>query len=67
MLPLRGLHAEYEGDTMTIEIRELVIKATVVPSAAAPVQMAELEQIRKTLLDECIKSVLELIEQADQR
>jgi hypothetical protein len=51
-----------------IEIRELVIKATVVPTAA-PTQLpaAALEQLKKRLIDECVDSVLERLNTADQR
>lgn len=55
---------------MAIEIRELVIKATVTGSAA-PVQQGvsrkEIEKLKKELIDECVDLVLEKIDEKNAR
>lgn len=53
---------------MIIEIRELIIKATVIPAPAPPqLPAAALEQLKKKLIEECVVSVLERLSTADQR
>ena len=55
---------------MPIEIRELVIKASVKPDQAPhpePVPAATLAQLRQQLLKECVDRVLEQLADAERR
>lgn len=53
---------------MPIEIRELVIKATVAPAAtAAALPAAALAQLRQELLAACVERVLDHLSRGGQR
>ncbi|MES2345968.1 MAG: DUF5908 family protein [Pseudomonadota bacterium] len=52
---------------MPIEIRELVIKASVTPAAPAPLAAAAIAQLRQEVIAACMERVLEHLSRADQR
>jgi precorrin-6B methylase 1 len=52
---------------MTIEIRELVIKATVVPDTQQAPGPALTEQLKKALLEDCVAAVLERLAADNER
>lgn len=55
---------------MALEVRELVIKASVRPPAQQPApgdQAAQLAQLKRELVRECVARVLDELAQAEQR